>query len=109
MHNWVYHKATGHTETVTEAWDEPVYTTIYEYHTICNGCGKDFGPGEAGVEAAGHHILAVFGDACESYHDEKVAAGEEITDYIHHDAVTKWVEDSPAYYQCSGCGAKKDG
>ena len=47
----VKHDATGHYDKVwvqdSPAWDEP----IYEYRTICNGCGKDI-TGNPGVHAA---------------------------------------------------------
>ena len=102
VHNWVYHEATGHYDKVVDqpAWDEPVY----EWHAICGGCGKDFGPGEAGADAAVEHIVMEFGDACENYHSEPVQTGT-----IHHEATYKdvWVQDSPAYHSCDSCGARK--
>ena len=102
VHNWVYHEATGHYDKVVDqpAWDEPVY----EWHAICGGCGRDFGPGEAGADAALEHIMMEFGDACENYHSEPVETGT-----IHHEATYKdvWVQDSPAYYSCDSCGARK--
>ena len=115
-HNWVqktrtvHHEATGHYEDVviSEAWDEPVYTTVWK--SICNGCGADITANPAAhceermlaghLECSGHADLPF----------------NEITGYIHHDAVTesRWVEDTAAYdetvidgYVCSGCGAVK--
>ena len=102
VHNWVYHEATGHYDKVVDqpAWDEPVY----DWHAICGGCGRDFGPGDAGAQAALEHIVMEFGDACENYHSEQVQTGT-----IHHEATYKdvWVQDSPAYYSCDSCGARK--
>ena len=101
-HHWQHHDATGHYDKVVDqpAWDEP----IYETHAFCYGCGQDFGPGEAGVIAAGKHTMAVFGDGCDSYYSEEVQAGT-----IHHEATYKdvWVQDSPAYDECINCGARK--
>lgn len=96
-HNWVYHKATGHNETVTiqEAWDEevPVYGTI----AICNICGHE----SSSTDEAILHSAECGG----GYYPKKVQVG---TDYKHHDAETedRWVQDSAAYYSCS-CGETK--
>lgn len=114
-HNWVavtktvHHDEVGHYETVTvqAAYDEPVYESG---HVICGGCGKDFGVGNAAVEAWGDHADEDFYDNCENYHTEERQVGTK-----HHDAVTeqKWVVDQKAYdetittgYKCS-CGATK--
>lgn len=101
-HNWQHHDATGHYDKVVDqpAWDEP----IYETHAFCYGCGQDFGPGEAGVQAAGEHTMMVFGDGCDSYYSEEVQTGT-----IHHEATYKdvWVQDSAAYDSCTSCGARK--
>ena len=98
----VKHDATGHYEKKwvqdSPAWDEP----IYEYRTICNGCGKDI-TGNAEVHAA----------ECESnYSAKEVQVGTK-----HHEAKghyeNKWVQDKAAWtetktvgWKCS-CGAKK--
>lgn len=90
VHSWTTVAATGHYETqvVQVAWDEPVY----EYRNICNNCGADI---------TGREIEH---DCRSSYHCASVQTGS-----VHHDAVTKqvWVQDSPAYNVCSGCGAKQ--
>ena len=103
-HNWeavtktVHHDATGHYETkvITPAYDEPVY----EYRSICNGCGADITD----------NIEHIFECPPGSYSNKKIQTGT-----IHHEAVTEqvWVQDTPAYdeiivtgYKCS-CGATK--
>lgn len=101
-HNWVHHDATGHYE---EKIITPERTeTIYEGHAICNGCGNDFGAGEAGLEAIGIHIATTDCWNPGSYHTESIAVGTETIP-----AVTEsiWVEDSAAYDSCSVCGATK--
>ena len=108
-HSWepvydtVHHDEVGHyeTQTVSEAWDEPVY----EGRCVCSACGADFGsPTEVSL-----HILDTH-DGLASYSVQKVQTGS-----IHHDAVTQevWVVDQAAYdeqvitgYRCS-CGATK--
>ncbi len=115
-HNWVeqshvvHHDATGHYEDVIvqEAWDEPVYGTVWK--VICNGCGADIT--NCIIDHTKSQVLA--GNlACGGYSEVPF---DEVVDYIHHDAVTeqKWVEDSSAYnetvvdgYKCSSCGATK--
>ena len=98
----VKHDATGHYEKVwvqdSAAWDEP----IYEYRTICNGCGKDI-TGNPGLHAA---------ECGSNYSAKEVQVGTK-----HHDATghynKKWVVDKEAWketktvgWKCS-CGAKK--
>ena len=115
-HNWiektrtVHHDATGHYEDVVvqEAWDEPVYETVWK--SICNGCGADI------TSNPSEHIkqqMLAGNMACSGHTDMPY---EEIMGYTHHDAVTesRWVEDTPAWdetvsngYVCSGCGAVK--
>ena len=101
-HHWQHHDATGHYDKVVDqpAWDEP----IYETHAICAGCGQDFGPGEAGAIAALNHTMKDFNDSCSSYYADDVQTGT-----IHHEATYKdvWVQDSPAYDECTNCGARK--
>ena len=102
-HTWVHVDATGHWETVTiqEAWDEEV--PVYEERelSICNQCGADI----TGNTTA--HLKANI-ETCWGYHSEWkwIQTGIQV---VHHDAVTeqRWVQDSPAYDQCSGCGATK--
>ena len=116
-HSWtpvtktVHHDEVGHYETIVieEAYDEPVY----ESHAICGGCNKDFGVGDAAVEAWDEHSweqVDAGNIACQNYHTENRQVGTK-----HYDAVTeqKWVVDQKAYdetvttgYKCS-CGATK--
>ena len=106
QHNWVHHDAIGHNELIKDAWNEPIVERIREAHSLCNGCNKDFGPGEDGVNATGLHIGAEFGNDCNSYRSEFHAI-YKVTGSIHRDAMYKWIEDSPAYDECSICGARK--
>lgn len=103
-HQWIpqtetiHHEASGHyeTETVQEAYEEP----IYEYHVFCDTCGAD-----VNTSALEHKAI----------HDNGFTSRKIQTGSIHHDAVTQevWVEE-PAYdevvtrgYVCSVCGAAK--
>lgn len=99
--NTIQHKEEGHYETkvVKDAYDEPQY----DWHNVCNKCGKDLGTDDWNVI---NH-----GDICDgSYSCIQVQVGT-----IHHDAETTqvWVVDKPAYTEyvygekCSGCGATK--
>lgn len=108
-HNWqpvygtVHHDEVGHyeTQTVSEAWDEPVY----EYRNVCSACGASF----VSPTEVGDHIIFEHNGAA-AYSNQKVQV-----DTIHHEAVTQevWVVDQAAYdeqvitgYKCS-CGATK--
>ena len=97
--NTIQHKEEGHYETkvVKAAYDEPQY----DWHNVCNKCGKDLGTDDWNVI---NH-----GDICDgSYSCIQVQVGT-----IHHDAETTqvWVVDKPAYTEyvygekCSVCGA----
>lgn len=99
--NTIQHKEEGHYETkvVKAAYDEPQY----DWHNVCNKCGKDLGTDDWNVI---NH-----GDICDgSYSCIQVQVGT-----IHHDAETTqvWVVDKPAYTEyvygekCSVCGATK--
>lgn len=99
--NTIQHKEEGHYETkvVKAAYDEP----LYDWHNVCNKCGKDLGTDDWNVI---NH-----GDICDgSYSCIQVQVGT-----IHHDAETTqvWVVDKPAYTEyvygekCSVCGATK--
>ena len=99
--NTIQHKEEGHYETkvVKAAYDEPQY----DWHNVCNKCGKDLGTDDWNVI---NH-----GDICDgSYSCIQVQVGT-----IHHDAETTqvWVVDKPAYTEyvygekCSGCDATK--
>lgn len=101
MSNTIQHKEEGHYETkvVKAAYDEPQY----DWHNVCNKCGKDLGTDDWNVI---NH-----GDICDgSYSCIQVQVGT-----IHHDAETTqvWVVDKPAYTEyvygekCSVCGATK--
>lgn len=79
--------ATGNHNWVAQTYQKPVY----EWHQICNACGKDFGAGEDAVYAVGEHI--VFSDTCKNgYHSEQVVVGHTTEIYG---------------YKCSTCGATK--
>lgn len=99
--NTIQHKEEGHYETkvVKAAYDEPQY----DWHNVCNKCGKDLGTDD--------WTVANHGDICDgSYSCIQVQVGT-----IHHDAETTqvWVVDKPAYTEyvygekCSVCGATK--
>lgn len=99
--NTIQHKEEGHYETkvVKAAYDEPQY----DWHNVCNKCGKDLGTDDWNV--LNHENI------CDgSYSCIPVQVGT-----IHHDAETTqvWVVDKPAYTEyvygekCSGCGATK--
>lgn len=99
--NTIQHKEEGHYETkvVKAAYDEPQY----DWHNVCNKCGKDLGTDDWNVI---NH-----GDICDgSYSCIQVQVGT-----IDHDAETTqvWVVDKPAYTEyvygekCSVCGATK--
>lgn len=99
--NTIQHKEEGHYETkvVKAAYDEPQY----DWHNVCNKCGKDLGTDDWNVI---NH-----GDICDgSYSCIQVQVGT-----IHHDAETTqvWIVDKPAYTEyvygekCSVCGATK--
>lgn len=94
-HHWQHHDATGHYDKVVDqpAWDEP----IYETRAICNGCGASFKTVDEVIEH-----LAMSG--CSGYYVDEVQTGT-----IHHEATYKdvWVQDSPAYDECTNCGARK--
>ena len=102
--NTINHPEKGHYETkvVKAAYDEPKY----EYHNVCNKCGKDLGTDDDEVDKVAEHEFECDG----SYSCIPVRVGS-----IHHDAVTEqvYVVDQAAYTEnvygerCSGCGATK--
>lgn len=102
--NTIQHEEQGHYETkvVKAAYDEPKY----EYHNVCNKCGKDLGTDDDEVDKVAEHEFECDG----SYSCIPVQVGS-----IHHDAVTEqvYVVDQAAYTEyvygekCSGCGATK--
>ena len=81
-HNMVHHDAQGHD------------VTNYEVHAFCGGCGKDFGAGPAGAQAALEHTMMDFNDGCSNYYADEIAVGSH------------WEETSPAYDECSICGKR---
>lgn len=102
--NTIQHKEEGHYETkvVKAAYDEPQY----EYHNVCNKCGKDLGTDDDEVDKVVEHEFECDG----SYSCIPVQVGS-----IHHDAVTEqvYVVDQAAYTEnvygkrCTECGATK--
>lgn len=86
--NTIQHKEEGHYETkvVKAAYDEPQY----EYHNVCNKCGKDLGTDDDEVDKVAEHEFECDG----SYSCIPVQVGS-----IHHDAVTEqvYVVDQAAY------------
>ena len=78
----VHHDAQGHD------------VTDYEVHAFCGGCGKDFGAGPAGAQAALEHTMMDFNDGCSNYYADEIAVGSH------------WEETSPAYDECSICGKR---
>lgn len=102
--NTIQHKEEGHYETkvVKAAYDEPQY----EYHNVCNKCGKDLGTDDDEVDKVAEHEFECDG----SYSCIPVQVGS-----IHHDAVTEqvYVVDQAAYTEnvygkrCTECGATK--
>ena len=104
-HTWVHVEATGHYETVVvqDAWDEevPVYENVA--HDICNQCGADI-TGNTTEHNMKHALAYEPGGWHTEWRYEQTG-----TQKVHHDAITeqRWVQDSPAYDVCSGCGATK--
>ncbi len=104
MVNTINHPEKGHYETkvVKAAYDEPQY----EYHNVCNKCGKDLGTDDDEVDKVAEHEFECDG----SYSCIPVQVGS-----IHHDAVTEqvYVVDQAAYTEnvygkrCTKCGATK--
>lgn len=102
--NTIQHKEEGHYETkvVKAAYDEPQY----EYHNVCNKCGKDLETDDDEVDKVAEHEFECDG----SYSCIPVQVGS-----IHHDAVTEqvYVVDQAAYTEnvygkrCTECGATK--
>ncbi len=106
-HDWHFVEEQGHNEVVTEAYDETVTETVYEWHIICNGCHMDFGNGPDADNDAIIHISDDFLDNCQGYHEEEIPVEHETT--IQHEAVTQWVIDAPAHWKCSACGDAVNG
>ena len=106
QHTWQHVEATGHYETVTvqAAWDEevPVYGNVA--HDICNVCGAEL-TSENVFAHQESHMLAYEG----SGHHTEWRYEQTGTQTVHHDAVTEqhWVQDTPAYDVCTGCGATR--
>ena len=102
--NTIQHEEQGHYETkvVKAAYDEPQY----DWHNVCNKCGKDLGTDDDEVDKVAEHEFECDG----SYSCIPVQVGS-----IHHDAVTEqvYVVDQAAYTEnvygkrCTECGATK--
>lgn len=102
--NTINHPEKGHYETkvVKAAYDEPQY----DWHNVCNKCGKDLGTDDDEVDKVAEHDFECDG----SYSCIPVQVGS-----IHHDAVTEqvYVVDQAAYTEnvygkrCTECGATK--
>lgn len=107
-HNWqpvystVHHEEEGHyeTHTITEAYDEQVYETLY----LCGACGAS----SSSIEGISSHLVS-------AHNGEATYTTSQEWKTIHHDAVTEevWVVDQEAYdeqvitgYRCS-CGATR--
>lgn len=67
---------------------------VTEYHAICGGCGADFGPGEAGANAALDHTMKDFNDGCVNYSSKPVQ-------------VTIPGETIEVGHKCSVCGKEE--
>lgn len=81
--------ATGNHNWVAQTMEQPVY----DWHIICNGCGKDFGSGPAAADEALNHIMSSdFYGPCQNYSSKYVQVGTT--------TVT-------IGYKCSTCGATK--
>lgn len=105
QHNWVHVDATGHNETVVvqAAWDEQVPVYEEKARSICNQCGADI------TDCCDEHMEAgMLAGTCWGWHVEYIRV-QTGTKTVHHDVVTeqRWVQDTPAYEQCSGCGATR--
>lgn len=81
--------ATGNHNWVAQTWQKPVY----DFHAICNGCGKDFGSGAAAAEAAAEHAITSSNPACGAWSNKYVPTGK--------------YETIITGYKCSICGATK--
>lgn len=79
--------ATGNHNWVAQTMEQPVC----EWHEICNVCGKDFGSGEAAVDAAIYHIVS--SETCKKGYSSK---------YVQVGTTTVTIG-----YKCSICGATK--
>ena len=82
--------ATGNHNWVAQTWQKPVY----DWHIICNGCGKDFGAGPEATDAAGYHgVIGAMEGTCTGGYSSK---------YVQVGTTTVTVG-----YKCSVCGATK--
>lgn len=82
--------ATGNHNWVAQTMEQPVY----DWHIICNGCGKDFGAGPEATDAAGYHgVIGAMEGTCTGGYSSK---------YVQVGTTTVTVG-----YKCSVCGATK--
>lgn len=85
------HPEEGHYEKVLVSPEEG----HYEFHYICNGCGQDFGGGDAGYNAVHAHNkeqMLQGNTACGGYHDDQVWVVDK--EAVYED---KWIVDKPAW------------
>lgn len=76
-----------------EIWEKGPDKTVTEVHAFCGGCGKDFGPGPEGAQAALEHTMMDFNDGCSNYYADEVT-------------VTIPGEDILVGHKCKMCGKK---
>lgn len=99
------HPEEGHWEKVLVSPEEGHYEKVevspeeghYEFHYICNGCGQDFGGGDAGYNAVHAHNkeqMLQGNTACGGYHDDQVWVVDK--EAVYED---RWVVDKPAVYE----------
>lgn len=87
----IKHPEEGHYEKVEVSPEEG----HYEFHYICNGCGQDFGGGDAGYNAVHAHNkeqMLQGNTACGGYHDDQVWVVDK--EAVYED---KWVVDKEAW------------
>ena len=87
----IKHPEEGHYEKVEVSPEEG----HYEFHYICNGCGQDFGGGDAGYNAVHAHNkeqMLQGNTACGGYHDDQVWVVDK--EAVYED---RWVVDKEAW------------
>lgn len=103
-HMWEHHDAVTKTERVLI--EEAGETPVYEWHTLCMVCGKDFGTSaDDAVHQAGLHSVGADGLGCYGNYTTK----QVVVDTIYHDAVyeDREVIVEPAYDECTVCHTVK--
>ncbi len=94
-HAWIHHEEEGHIENVLveEAYIEDI---IEPSHSVCNGCGRDFGYFLGSANSASKHVRDKTNN-CTSYSDKEVWV-----EATHHDAWDEEIYEDR--YVCQGCG-----